>query len=320
MEITRERLQRHLANRERKLRSHEELRLKADAERESGQAEKVRPLYEETIRRSGIYSSARLEQATARIITNWVDEGKIDDEAGDWFLKYCDLGYAGDARIEAVAGRTLARMTEGEEKTHVLKHALLATEKHENWQDTIEITNRTLTEDPIAWPIIISVDRANILWDLGEKKQAISALGGAFDSAKAILRREKEREVRLAAASDGGVARVQQARKLAESRNPFDKARGFIYFLQGRQLVHWSCFGDKKTQGNHNYERSRVIEMWFGEIVAHFPWLSLIPPVRSSFIRTWQKLIREHRGPSYKTVMRFYDTPLNKVVKEIIRH
>lgn len=319
MDTNKERLQRHLLVRERKLRSHEELRLDADAQRESGHKEQSKPTYRETIRRSGLYSSPRFEQATARVITNWVDSGKLGDGTADWFLEHCDLGYAGEARIEAVAGRTLAGIA-GQERKDVLTHALSAVKKHERWQDTLETTNRTLTGDPIAWPIIISVDRANILWDLGEKKNAIKALGGAYKSAKKILREAEEQEVKLAAASDGGVARVQQARKLVESGSPLDKAKSLLYFLQGRGLVHWSCFGDKTTEGNKNYERSRVIEMWFGEILVRFPLLTLVPPLKGSFVSTWKRLLQtEHRKSCYQTIMRFYDTPLQPLVKKVIR-
>lgn len=279
-----QRIERHINIRRSKLGDHENTRLSADLTRETGQIENAKTRYEETVRRAEIFSRERFVDLTIKIVGKWVSEGKLLKPEAEQFLDLLNLGYAGEARIETVAATSRLKLVDsGENKTYWLTRASLANRKHTRWDDTLKRINRTLHDTPILWKIAISNDQAVIHQSVGETQETTIFLENSFNQALEIFNNTQDLELKLAAASEGGVARVRQARLLEELKQ-LGNISGI--FKEGRDLVHWS------GRRNKNFERSRVIEMWYTQyLFNNKKWLALI-----STLPTWYWLIRNHEG------------------------
>lgn len=278
--VTQERLKRHIQKRMERLQKHEELRLGADREKDAGQTKKAKPLYEETARKAGVASSDTFARRTKQVIAGWVENNLITPQTADWLLDQFNLGYAGETRIETIASTNRLKLSPENEKQNWTDRAITASKKHIPWEDTLSRINQTLTGDPILWTTTITTDRAIIYQAVGDKQKASEMFSEAYSQAINIYKQTDNEQLKTAAASDGGICRVRQARLMEEERKEgknVDKKQIMSIFKEGRNLVH------QAEHKNLNFERSKVIELWYIQYLLdnkrYFDLLSSIPVV-----------------------------------------
>lgn len=315
-------LQRHLNRRLAVLHRHEGQRVSGDAAKD-GNLEKVRQIYPEiivdqlsqiarktyetTIHGADIWSCEQNRRRTSRVINTWVRKKKITRERADNFLDQCDLGYAGETRIEVVTSGARAdeKVALNQEDSHKwLKHALLAGRKHNLWEGTIERVSKTLNGSPIFWPAMILVDKGVIYFRQNDLSRAIECFRHARIKTRNVLKDStSSKEEKLAAASDGGVACIRLA-QLLEKIPKASPELIFKFYRQGRNLVHWS------GRQSENFERSRVIELWYTQYCLKERHFDQLP----SIVRNWLWLLRNHQDT--RTMFKNYGIQFLHKIKE----
>jgi len=297
MSILETELNRHLGVRQRKLEQHETSRLNGDVFKDtlspnSLSAQAARTTYEETVRRSDIWSSAHLREKTEEIIISRITDGTITQKQGTNFMTKADLGYAGETRIATVAANCRAKRGIAITENDAGKWREIArqrTRNHNYWLASIVRVNETIQGNPILWESEIDNDKATIYRDAGETDKAIKSYQRSSDNAMRLFT-ESSGDTKIAAASAGGVAMVKQARLAfdlyREGQSHYSLKGISMVMEEGRRLVQLAGKQDL------NFERVRVIEMWYTQFLIESKQYLKIPGT----FTTWLWLLKNHEG------------------------
>lgn len=312
-EYTKLDLDRHIAVRTRRLLRHEKQRLLGDAAKDGNLAEVqsleayrgaqpadlpgiAREVYENTVTQTGKWSNATIERKTREILQGWQDMGIITQKEAGYFLAQADLGYAGETRVGVVAATSRASEKVAEnyiDSTTWLKLATLRATRHQVWSRTTANTYRTIDGQPIAWHIATANDHANILLRQKKTDEAEQILRDSIYKGNEILSNQARlpHDVITAIASEIGVSSVRLA-QLLTTMNYSALARTRCVeeirqlYKTGRRQVHWA------GRQTGNYERSRVVEMWYCQYLWETNQLHRLPET----IPVWLWLIKNHSG------------------------